>query len=324
MSEHCVIGIDLGGTKAMSGVVSPTGQVAHRAVRRHGGPETAEQVLDVLVAAVREAEEAAGLPAAAVGVGIPSLVDQRTGVAGATMHLPLGRLPVRDLLAERLGVPVALDNDATCAMLAEHRAGAAEGAQTALLLTLGTGIGGGIVTFGQVMRGLSGAAAEFGHITLDHDGGPCTGDCPNRGCFETLVSGTALGRRVQEVADLQPHSAIARAGADGRTLDGALATELAHDGDPVAQDLLEQMGELLGIGIASLVNIFNPEVVVVGGGVMAAGELLLTPARVAVEARALSPSRDQVTIVPTEFGDAAGMVGAAMLAHDRLAAGPLA
>ncbi|MEI2702993.1 MAG: ROK family protein [Baekduia sp.] len=319
MPEHCVIGIDIGGTKALTGVVSADGEVAHRAHRHHGEQRSAEHVIEAVVAAVREAEDAAGAPAAAVGVGIPSLVDQRTGVAGATMHLPLGRLPVRDLLSERLGVPVALDNDATCAMVAEHRAGAARGAQTALLLTLGTGIGGGIVCGGAVMRGASGAAGEFGHITLDHDGGPCSGDCPNLGCFETLVSGTALGRRVREIADDQPHSAIARAAAGGRALDGALATELAHDGDPVAFDLLDRMGELLGIGIASLVNIFNPEVVVVGGGVMAAGELLLTPARAAVQARALSPSRDDVSIVATEFGESAGMVGAAMLAHDRLA-----
>lgn len=320
MPDTCVIGIDLGGTKALSGVVGPDGTVAHRAFRSVPKPASTEDVLELLVTAAREAEEAAGIPARAVGVGIPSLVDQRTGTAGATMHLPLGGVAVRDILSERLGVAVAIDNDATAATMAEHRAGAAKGAQTAVLLTVGTGVGGGLVTNGEVMRGFSGAAAEIGHMSLDPDGGPCVGDCPGRGCLETYVSGTALGRRVRETAGAHPDSAFARAAADGSELDGALCTELAHEGDALAIGLLNEMGRTLGVAIANLVNLLNPEIVVVGGGAMAAGELLLGPARATVAERALAPSRDQVRIVATHFGDAAGMIGAAFLAHDRATA----
>jgi glucokinase len=316
--DTCVIGIDLGGTKALSGVVSADGTVAHRAFRSVPKPSTTEEVLDLLVVAVREAEEASGLNAAAVGVGIPSLVDQRSGTAGATVHLPLGGVAVRDILSERLGVPVAIDNDATAAMLAEHRAGAAVGTQTAVLLTVGTGVGGGLVTGGEVMRGYSGAAGEIGHMSIDPMGPACNGDCPNRGCLETYVSGTALGRRVREVAATNPDSAIAKAARDGRVLDGALATELAHDGDPLATEILTEMGTMLGVAIANLVNLLNPEVVVLGGGAMAAGELLLGPACSTAKTRALSPSRDQVQIVATHFGDAAGMVGAGLLAHEAI------
>jgi len=318
--DTCVIGIDLGGTKALSGVVAADGTVAHRAFRSVPKAASTEDVLALLVAAAREAEDAAGVAARAVGVGIPSLVDQRTGTAGATMHLPLGGVAVRDILAERLGVPVAIDNDATAATLAEHRAGAARGAQTAVLLTVGTGVGGGLVTGGEVMRGVSGAAGEIGHMSIDPNGLPCVGDCPNRGCLERYVSGTALGRRVRETAEAEPKSAFARAAAEGSELDGALCTELAHEGDPLAIGLLTEMGRTLGVAIANLVNLLNPEIVVVGGGTMAAGELLLGPARETVAERALAPSRDQVQIVPTHFGDAAGMIGAAFLAHDRAGA----
>lgn len=318
MPDNCVIGIDLGGTKALSGVVDAGGAVLHRGFRLVPRGANTDAVIELLCESVRDAEAAFGAQAVAVGVGIPSLVDQHTGRAGATMHLPLGGVPVRDLLSERLGVPVAVDNDATCAMVAEHRAGAAAGSQTALLITVGTGIGGGIVTNGQVLRGASGAAGEIGHMSIDPNGAACSGDCPNRGCWEQYVSGTALRKAVVAAAESDPSLALARAAAEGRTLDGALATELAHDGDPIARELIESMGRLLGAGIVNLVNMLNPEVVAVGGGAMGAGELLLEPARQIVAERALSPSRDDVRIVATHFGDAAGMIGAAMLAADKL------
>ena len=321
MQEQCVVGVDLGGTKALAGVVAADGAVLHRGFRLVPKGANTEAVIELLCESVAEAEQATGAQAAAVGLGIPSLVDKDTGRAGSTTHLPLRDVPVRDLLSERLGVPVAVANDATCAIVSEHRAGAAQGTDTALLITIGTGIGGGIVTHGKVLHGASGAAAEFGHMTFDPDGGPCKGDCPNHGCWEHSVSGTALGRAVREAAEADPDSTLARAGAEGRTLDGSLATELAHDGDGLSRELIEEMGRKLGIGLANLVNVFNPEVIVIGGGAMAAGELLLAPARQVVSERALSPSRDDVRIVATHFGDAAGMIGAAMLAGDRLEAG---
>ncbi len=316
MAAGCVIGVDLGGTKLLAGVVDSQLRVHHRAFRRSREGSDTEALLDAIVGAVDEARDAAGTEVRAVGFGIPSLVNPATGVAATTVHLPLQDVPFRDAMAQRLGVPVAVDNDASAAMLAEHRHGAARGTRTAALLTLGTGIGGGLVVDGEVVHGASGGAGEWGHMVVDVDGLRCTGACPNYGCLETVASGSALGREALRVARDVPDSALGRALSDGREITGVLATELAHDGDAAARDVVALIGSYLGIGIANVVNILNPEVVVVGGGVIAAGELLLEPARRVVAERALAPSRDDVRIVPTRFGDASGMVGAALLAMD--------
>jgi glucokinase len=229
-------------------------------------------------------------------------------------HLPIDDLAIRDLLSERLDMLVAVDNDANAAMLAEWRYGAAKGARNAVLLTLGTGIGGGLVVEGQLVHGAAGAAAEIGHMVIDINGPPCPGRCPNHGCLESLASGIAIGREGLRVARDAPESALGRALLAGREITGALVTELAHDGDAAARDVLALIGERLGIGITNLVNIFDPEVVVVGGGVIAAGDLLLAPARDVVARRALEPSREAVRIVPARFGAESGMLGAAALA----------
>ena len=310
-----MIGVDLGGTKLLAGAVDERLDVHHRSVRP-APRESAHAVLDAVCEAVREAAAAAGAELLGVGVGIPSLIDQTRGVAVHTVHLPLQDVAVRDVLTERLGVPVAVDNDGNCAMLAEHGHGAASGADHALLLTLGTGIGGGIVVDGKLLRGSLGAAGELGHITVERDGPPCPGNCPNHGCLEAVASGPALGRLALEAAALAPDSGLGRALAQGREATGALVTELAHDGDPGALGCLERMGRGLGVGIASLVNVFNPDVVVVGGGVIGAGELLLGPARSELARRALSPSKDHVRVVPARFGAESGMLGAAVLALD--------
>jgi glucokinase len=314
MAAGCVIGVDLGGTKLLAGVVDRDLNVHHRVFRHAREGKDADQLVDALVAAVEEARDAAGAEVSAVGFGVPSLVDARTGVARTTVHLPLYDVPLRDVMAERLGVPVAVDNDASAAMVAEHRRGAARGAKTAALLTLGTGIGGGIVVDDKLVHGATGAAGEWGHMVVDVNGLRCT--CGNIGCLETLVSGSALGRHGLRVARDAPESGLGRALAAGRDITGMLVTELAHDGDQAARDVVALMGTYLGIGIANVVNILNPEVVCVGGGVVAAGDLLLEPARRVVAERALAPSRDQVRIVPTRFGDASGMIGAALLAMD--------
>jgi glucokinase len=318
MPPGCVIGVDLGGTKLLAGAVDADLNVHHRAHRTAAGEDRAT-VLDLVVEAVQETAEAAGAEVLGVGFGIPSLIDQERGIAVSTVHLPIADFPFRDLMAERLGLPVFVDNDANCALLAEHRHGAAAGARHAVMLTLGTGIGGAMVVDGKLVRGAVGSAGELGHMVVDLDGPPCQGSCPNQGCLEALASGSALGRAAVAAAARNPGSGLAHAQAGGRELTGALVTELAHDGDADALQCVRTAGEALGVGIANLVNIFNPEVVVVGGGVIAAGELLLEPAREVVAARALSPSKDIVRIASARFGAESGMLGAAVLAFDGVA-----
>jgi glucokinase len=323
MSGTRVIGIDAGGTKLLAGVVEEGLVVRHRVHRLWGAGEGGEKltdrgrVLDTMVDAIEEARAAAP-EARAIGFGIPSLVDFERGHSVSSVHLPLDDMPFRDLMSERLGLPVRVDNDANLAALAEQRYGAARGASHVVMLTIGTGIGGGLILDGRPYRGSMGAGAELGHVVLDADGPRCQGGCPNRGCLEALASGPAIGREGAAVAAREPGSALGRAAADGRGITGALVTELAHAGDPAARSVLEVVGRRLGAGISGLVNVFNPEVVVVGGGAVAGGELLLQPAREEVGARALPPSRDLVSIVPAHFGDEAGMLGAAALALEAL------
>jgi glucokinase len=252
----------------------------------------------------------------AVGIGIPGLLDARTGQAAMSTHLPIAGTPFGALVAERIGLPVQVDNDANLAMLAEHRAGAARGTSTAVMLTLGTGIGGGLVIGGELFRGAIGAGAELGHIVVDFDGPPCHGNCPGHGCLEVYASGTALAREGLRAARSRPDSALGWALDDGQPITGTFVTELALAGDAAAIAAVTRLGERLGVGLVSLVNIFNPEVIVIGGGVIAAGELLLAPARAVVAARALPPSRDLVRVVAAHFGADAGLLGAALLARE--------
>ena len=273
-----------------------------------------------MVEAVEQARAAAP-EVEAVGFGIPSLMDRRTGQSVTSVHLPLDGVPFGALMSERLDLPVVVDNDANGAVLAEQRFGAARGASDVVLLTLGTGIGGGLVLGGDLYRGSVGAGAELGHMVVDMDGPLCQGGCPNRGCLEAVASGTAIGREGADAARTAPDSALGRAALQGVAITGALVTELAHDGDAPARDILRVIGERLGVGIANLVNIFNPEVVVVGGGAAAGGELLLEPARRVVAERALRPSRDVVRIVSARFGPESGMLGSAALALDALRTG---
>lgn len=277
-------------------------------------------LLDTIAAAVQELVNTTQGEIAAVGFGIPSLIDRRSGTSVVAVNLPLTDIRFGALMAERLDLPVFVDNDGNVAALAEHRAGAGVGVDHMLMIGLGTGIAGGLVLNGELYRGWIGSGAELGHMVIDINGPPCQGNCPNHGCFEAMASGTALAREAQLCATVQPESALGHALRDGRELDGPLVTELAHDGDSAAREVINLIGERLGVAIASYVNIFNPQMVIVGGGVMGAGEMLLEPARREVQKRALPPSRDNVSIVAAAFGHEAGMVGAAALALDGLVA----
>jgi glucokinase len=310
----CVVGVDLGGTKLLAGAVGPDLAVHHRALRQALGLDQAA-LLDTCVAAVEEARDVAG-EIVAVGFGIPCTIDRNTGIAVYSTHLPIVDLPFGALVSERLGLPVVVDNDATCAVLAEARYGAGRGCSNVVLLTLGTGIGGGLFLDGRLFRGRSGAGGEMGHMVIDADGPPCQGNCPNRGCLEALASGSALVREAALRVGREPDTPLGRAMEEGVPLSGPLVTEFAHDGDPVARASIEVIGRNLGVGLANLVNIFEPEVIVIGGGVIAAGEMLLEPAREEMLSRALAPGRDTVRVEAAAFGAEAGMIGAAVLARE--------
>ncbi len=316
VAEGCVIGVDLGGTKLLAGAVDADLAVHHRTNRPAlglGQLDLVEMVADA-VAGVRTA---VGGDVTAVGFGIPCTFDARTGTAVQAVNLPLQDIRFADVMAERLGLPVVVDNDANCAVLAEARAGAAAGCDEVAMLTIGTGIGGGLYLRGEVYRGWIGSGAELGHMVVERDGRPCQGNCPNWGCLESVASGTALVREVSLSVARRPDTALGRALEAGQELTGPMITELASAGDPVAGDAIEVVGRALGVGIANLVNIFNPQVVVIGGGVSAAGDLLLDPAREVMALRALRPGSEVVRVEAAAFGAEAGMVGAAILARER-------
>ena len=311
-----VIGIDLGGTKLLGGVVDEQLEVHDRSHRLVEG--LSEQALVETIVEVASELLERHPDVQAIGFGIPCLLDQRHGHAVMCVNLPLTDIPFRDVMSERLGLPVFIDNDANLATLVEQRFGAARGADTVVGLTIGTGIGGGLVIDGRLFRGHAGSGAELGHMVIDENGPRCQGNCPNHGCLESMASGTAIGREGKIAAQEDSDSDLARAAAAGQEITGELVTQLALGGDEVSRMVMGHIGRQLGIGFANFVNIFNPEVIVVGGGAMAAGDLLLEPARQEMLTRGLRPNTEQVRIVPARFGPDAGMLGAGVLALDEL------
>ena len=317
MSAPEAIGVDLGGTKMLVGALDSGSEVLWES-RESSTGQSEEQLMGLLereVAAAREARP--GI--AAVGLGIPATIDYDRGVAVSAVNLPIENLPIRDLAAERTGLPVFVDNDANVAALAEHLYGAARGADNAVMLTIGTGIGGGLILGGEIYRGATGAGAELGHVVIAMDGLPCQGNCPGHGCVETYASGTALGREARAAAEREPDSALGAMLADGQAVDGRAVTEAGLAGDPTAVGVFELVGSRLGVALASFANIFEPEVIVIGGGVIAAGDLLLNPARRELRERALPPMKE-IPVRAAELGEDAGMIGAAALARIELEA----
>jgi glucokinase len=312
MSAGKTIGVDLGGTKMLIGVLDADSNVLWESREASTG-QTEDELLELLVREI-EAARAACPDATAVGLGIPATIDHEKGIAISAVNLPLDNLPIRDLAGERTGLPIVVDNDANVAALAEHLYGAAIGAENAVMLTIGTGIGGGLILGGEIYRGAHGAGAELGHTVIDVDGPECQGNCPGRGCVETLASGTAIGREGRAAAEREPDSLLGKMLADGHEIDGRAVTEAALNGDAAARAVFELTGRRLGVALTSFANIFEPEVIVIGGGVIAAGDLLLDPARRELEARALPPM-NRTPVLAAKLGGDAGMIGAAAMAR---------
>ena len=318
MNAGEIIGVDLGGTKMLLGVIDPDSKVLWESREASTG-QGEDELVELLVREIEEARaERPGV--SAVGLGIPATIDHERGVAISAVNLPLDDLPIREIVGERTGLPVFVDNDANVAALAEHLYGAAKGTRNAVMLTIGTGIGGGLILGGEVYRGTTGAGAELGHTVIEIDGPACQGNCPGRGCVETLASGTALGREGRAAAEREPDSALGAMLAGGEMIDGKAVTEAALSGDATARAVFDLIGSRLGVALTSFANIFEPEVFVIGGGVIAAGDLLLEPARRELAARALPPMKS-IPVVAAELGSDAGMIGAAAMARIELERG---
>jgi glucokinase len=287
----------VGGTKILAGIVDRDGHAEHR--REHPTPTASPtELLQGLEQAV---EELVDEDVAAIGFGLPSPIDQRTGRALQAVNIPLGDdIDFRARMSERFGLPVGIENDANAATYAEFHYGAGRDVDSLVLLTLGTGCGGGAVIGGKLFRGW----AEFGHIVIVYDGIPCQGTCTGRGHLEPYVTGVAATKLAQ--AEFGP------------AVDAHRLVRLANEGEPRAIDILAGIGRHLGAGIGSLVNIFYPQLVVIGGGFAAAGDWILDPAREILRREALAHAGERVPIVRAELGTAAGLIGAGLVAFDAL------
>ncbi len=305
-----VVGVDVGGTKVLAGVVTPEGAVT-RTFRgaTPGWLAPAQDVEDAVVDAVLEVSD--GVPSA-VGVAAAGFVDVSGSRVMFAPHLPWRGEDVRERLGARLGVPVLLENDASCAAHAEATYGAGRDASSVLLVTLGTGIGGGLVLDGRVWRGASGMAGEFGHMQVVPDGSPC--ECGGRGCWEQYCSGNALLRDARSRIGVEPTVLTDLCGGDPARLTGPMVSAAAADGDLAARAAFTRVGDWLGVGLANLVAAFDPAVVVVGGGVSEAGDRLLEPARDALSRSLVGVGHRVVPpVLRAVLGPEAGLIGAALL-----------
>jgi glucokinase len=306
------VGLDIGGTKIAAGVVRADGYIVER-TRIPTPQEIDEKVTVAALVEVIDELRAAQPEVEAIGVGAAGLVQWPAGRVIWAPHNPYRDLPLRRLLHERTGLPTVVDNDANAAAWAEARFGAGTGSDDMILLTVGTGVGGGMVLGGRPYRGVSGLGAEFGHMIVAPDGAPCS--CGSNGCLEAMVSGTALARLGREAVLADPEGRLARHAGDAGEITGPLVFDAARAGDPTARALFDRMGFWLGVGIASLVTAFDPELVVVGGGLVTTGDLLLGPARASFKRYVFAPAyRTLPPVVPARLGPEAGLVGAATLA----------
>ena len=294
-----VIGVDVGGTKTLAAVVNRAGEVEEH-VEHPTDVSSQDALLAGLDAIVDELR--GGREIAALGFGIPSRVDQRSGRAVASVNIPLAGVDFRDRMRDRHGVPVGIENDANAATIGEWHSGAARGTRNVVMLTLGTGVGGGLILDGRPFRGTTGVGAELGHIVIGLDGPPC--GCGGHGHLESYAAGRVADRAARALY--------------GEASNGHELVERGGKGEPEAVEALAEIGRSLGAGIASFVNVFEPEIVVVGGGFGSAGELLLGPAREVLAREGLQPARDTVRVVPAELGFYAGVIGAGMIAFEAL------
>jgi glucokinase len=313
-----VVGVDIGGTNIVVGTVAEDGSAVHGIESVPTVPEDGpEAVLGRIARLVRqsiaEAERSAGVAReriVGVGIGSPGPLDRERGLVLVTPNLGWRNLPLRDLVSEAVGLPATLDNDANCAIYGEWWVGAARGARYVVGLTIGTGIGGGIVIDGQIYHGASDVAGEIGHTTIDSTGRRCK--CGNYGCLEAYASGPAIAARALEGIESGVDTRLPElVGGDITKITAQTVYEAAKSDDEFALEVVRDTAKFLGAGVANLVNIFNPDTVVIAGGVTMAGDPLFVPLRAEVKRRAFKPAVERCRIVPGELPGTAGVLGAA-------------
>lgn len=316
-AQQYIVGVDLGGTNIVVGAMSTDGEQTHgmRSEPTHA-ERGAESVVDRIVAMIErviaettEATGAARRDFLGVGVGAPGPLDRDRGLVVVAPNLGWHDFPLRDVIGERVRLPVTLDNDANCATVGEWWQGAAKGGVNVVGMTIGTGIGGGLVLEGKLYHGSSDVAGEIGHTTIDITGRYCR--CGNYGCLEAYASGPAIAMRAREALERDESSLLTKM-VDGQVdrLTAATVYEAANQGDSLAREIVRDTAVFLGAGIANLLNIFNPDVVVIAGGVTQAGERLFEPLRAEVKRRAFRPAVAACRIVPGSLPGTAGVVGA--------------
>jgi glucokinase len=307
------IGVDVGGTKVLGVAVDTDDPATVLAELRVPTPEGGAGLVDAVLELVAALEAQVGTPSG-LGVGVPGLVD-RHGVLHMGPHLRhLAEVPLASMLHGASGLRTAVDNDANCHAVAEHAGGAAQGADEALVVTLGTGIGAGIITGGQLLHGANGFAGEPGHMIVDPNGPPCP--CGKRGCWERFGSGSGLGRLARDAAlGHQLDAVVALAGGDPEDVRGEHVTAAARSGDAEAIAVLGEFTQWIALGLANLANILDPEVIVIGGGLVDAADVLLPEVRARFARLVMAGElRPELPILPAALGGRAGAVGAAVLA----------
>ena len=304
------LGIDLGGINVAAGLVSDTGEVvSHRSVPT---PRTPNAVADAIADHVKNLLSKTGGTVEYIGLGAPGTIDPDTGVVEYWSNLDFHHVPLASMITERTGLPIRMENDAGCAALGEYIAGAGKGSSSMVVITLGTGIGGGAVLDGRLYTGLNHAGLEVGHLVVEHKGRQCT--CGRRGCFETYCSATALIRETRKAMDSAPDSLLWTLAGSKEKINGKLIFEAYGRGDAAATATVEEFLEYLGDGVSSLVNIFQPEVFAIGGGLAGAGEAILDPVRRILNHEDYArESSKRTKLVKAKLGNDAGIIGAAML-----------
>jgi glucokinase len=320
-----VLGIDIGGTNLVVGSVAEDGSAIHALDSEPTHAEAgASDVIDRLVALAKRAiaktrQELPGVEIAGIGAGAPGPLDTKSGIVLLTPNLGWVNFPLRQIIEDRLGLPAALDNDANCAVLGEWWVGAARGTRQAIGITIGTGIGGGIILDGRLYHGASDVAGEIGHTTIDTEGRRCK--CGNYGCLEAYASGPNIAVRAVEAIEAGAESRLpGYVQGDLHQITAQTVYEAAQAGDELALEVVNDTARFLGAGIANLLNVFNPEVVVICGGVTLAGDHLFIPLRREVARRAFKPAVNACHIVPCELVGTAGVYGAAKAFLDQTGA----